>query len=95
MSISIFRSGRPRKLFSTLKELGCTATNVSSGVYYLSGLVNIPMQIVVTSELGDEEGFYALKIIRHNAREDDVRAFIREADTKDVIKGDRENIDAG
>ena len=94
MSISIFRSGRPRKLFSTLKELGCTATNVTAGIYYLSGLVNIPMQIVVTSELGDEEGFYALKIIRHKAREEDVRAFIREADAKDVIKGDRENIDA-
>ena len=94
MSISIFRSGRPRKLFSTLKELGCTATNVTAGVYYLSGLVNIPMQIVVTSELVDEEGFYALKIIRHNAREEDIRAFIREADAKDIIKGDRENIDA-
>ena len=94
MSISIFRSGRPRKLFSTLKELGCTAENVSAGVYYLTGLVNIPVQIVVTRELGDEEGFYALKIIRHNAIEEDIRAFIREADTMDLIKGDRENIDA-
>ena len=63
------------------------------GIYYVKGIINIPLQIVVTGEIR-EKGFYALKILTQNATEEDVRAFLSEAGVEGLIKGDRENIDA-
>ncbi len=73
--------------------LGAAMERPVPGIYYVKGIINIPLQIVVTGEIR-EKGFYALKILTQNATEEDVRAFLSEAGVEGLIKGDRENIDA-
>lgn len=92
ISISIFRNTYPRELLKKLEKLGAVIEEKYHGVYYVSEIINIPIQIVVTRELG-EKGFYALKILTRNAREEDIREFINETNGI-LIPGDRNNVDA-
>ncbi|SFC59505.1 hypothetical protein [Butyrivibrio sp. YAB3001] len=77
ISISIFRSSKPVKLLQKLKSEGNIIEESYSGVYYVSGLSIIPLQIIVTSEL-DEQDFIAIKILRENADFKDAERFIKE-----------------
>ncbi|MBR1816973.1 MAG: hypothetical protein IJ763_09770 [Lachnospiraceae bacterium] len=92
MSISIFRHSYPRELFKSLNELSTEIDEVYPGIYYVRGIINIPLQIVVTKRL--EKGkFEALKILAPDADEDEVRKFISETEGLED-KDDKLNADA-
>ena len=90
--ISLFRHRYPRKLFSELKRLGAGVEKKYEGVYYIKGIINIPLQIVITSELRDKE-IVALKVLSNEATTKDVERFLDVAKTL-KLPGDRENADA-
>jgi hypothetical protein len=92
ISISIFRNSYPRELLKKLEKLGAAVEERYPGVYYVSGIISIPIQIVVTRAL-DDKGFYAFKVLTRNAREEDIRKFISETNGL-LIQGDRNNVDA-
>ena len=92
MSISIFRHSYPRELFRSLKDLSAEIDEVYPGIYYVRGIINIPLQIVVTKRL--EKGkFEALRILAPNADEDEVRKFISDIEGLED-KDDKLNADA-
>ena len=92
LTVSIFRHAYPRELFTALKNAGATVDKVHDGVYRVDGIINIPVQIVVTKEL--ERGVHSgLKILTGNADEYEVRKFIAEA-RKYSTPADRNNADA-
>ena len=92
MTISIFRHTYPRQLFSDLHKLGAKVVVKYPGVYYINGVINLPMQIVVIGELEDD-CCHALRILANNAKESDIRKFIAESSEVDV-QADRYNVDA-
>ena len=78
LTITIFRSSYPRKLFGQIKKSRHKdIENPYPGVYLLKGFGPIPIQVVVTRQLTDET-FLALKVMMHGASEVDVRHFITE-----------------
>ncbi len=80
ITMSVFRSRKPVKLFKQLTNLGLSVEKVNEGIYCVSGLVVIPIYIVVIRELTDD-GLKAIAIMRPDADEDTVRRFLREADS--------------
>ena len=91
LTVSIFRDTCPNELFETLKRSGAQIEEKYPGIYYVTGIVHIPVQIVVTRQLGN--GHAALKILSHNAKAEDIQCFIEQAE-KYQEPGDRSNIDA-
>ncbi|MBQ9279220.1 MAG: hypothetical protein IJ224_11380 [Lachnospiraceae bacterium] len=92
MTISIFRHTYPRELFKSLEKLSAKIEEKAFGIYYVYGIINIPLQIVVTNRL--EKGRYeALRILAPDAEEDEVRRFIKGTDYL-TDKDDKINADA-
>ena len=92
ISVSLFRDKRPVKMFRELKKLGFEVTEKYKGVYYVSGVLGMPTQVIVTSELDDADSV-GLRILSDNPKEKDLLAFAEISMTlKD--KDDRENADA-
>ena len=92
ISISLFRDKRPAKMFQELKKLGFGVAEKYKGVYYVSGILEMPTQVIVTSELDDADSV-GLRILTDNPKEEDILAFAQIGKTlRD--KGDRENADA-
>lgn len=77
LTVSIVRCSKPYKLFKQLSKEGKTITKEHSGVYRISGMSEIALQVIVTDEL-DETDFTAFKIMRSNADITLVRSFLRE-----------------
>ena len=74
ITITLLRSSRPRKAIKQLTESGYDVENAYPGIYYINGMVDIKMQIVVTAELvGDD--YVPLRIQRKNASAEDYRKF--------------------
>ena len=80
ITMSIFRSRKPVKLFKRLTNSGISVEKVNEGIYCVSGLVAIPIYIVVIRELTDD-GLKAISIMRPDADEDMVRRFLYESST--------------
>ena len=91
LTISIFRSSFPNKLLNDLTSLGWTVEQPYHNIFYVSGNVNIPIQIVVTKDLGDE--YIPLQILTGKAKETDVRKFA-EFRQKLIDKTDKTYADA-
>lgn len=91
ITISIFRDTYPRELFAYLKRSGRIIEEKFDGIYYVTGNVQFPAQIIVTSRLNKKHT--SLRILSKNASEDDIRSFIEQA-RKMTRPGDRNNIDA-
>lgn len=92
LTVTLMREAYPRELFKELKESGVKITEKYSGIYYLSGNTLFDTQIIVTKKL-DGDKHSGLRILSRNAKEDDVRKFIKEAgQTREP--DDRQNIDA-
>lgn len=72
--------------------MGAVIEEKYSGVYYVNGIINIPIQIVVIGEL--ERDLYAsLKILVNKADKETIKKFL--SDTGNIkTKAERENIDA-
>ncbi len=75
LTLTVLRASRPKALFSKLETLGYTVTSSVCGIYYVSGLVDIPLQIVVGAELEGDE-YIPLRVIRKNADKEDIKRFI-------------------
>ena len=73
ITITIFRNSFPRKLMGELDALGWKVEQPYHNIFYLSGMIGIPIQIVVTKDLGEE--YLPLQILTGRAREADVRKF--------------------
>ena len=80
----MFRYEKPVKLFSTVKSLGGNVEKKYDGVYYVSGIINIPTQVVVMGELYD--------MIR---REDPMCEFLRELFKDELIQERGEGLKQG
>lgn len=91
LTVSIFRDTYPKELFEMLKQSDAEIEEPFPGVYYIRGIVHIPIQIIVTKQLGD--GHSALKILTANAKEEDILNFIEQTE-KYKEPGDKNNIDA-
>ena len=92
LTVSIFRERCPRELLKALKKAGLRVEEQFPGIYYIEGNVLFDTQIVVTGQLS-RETHSGLRILSKNAREEDVRTFIREASLL-TEPGDRDNVEA-
>ncbi len=91
ITVTMIREAYPRELIKSLKLTGITVTEHYPGIYYLSGNVMFPTQIIVTSRLSGDHA--SLRILSKKAQEADVRNFLQEARIA-VEPGDLQNIDA-
>ena len=82
----------PKELIHQLETSGFTLTQAFPGVYYIEGKGFFPTQLIITSELGTEE-HAVLRILSRNAREDDIRVFLKR--TAEIVEqGDAARADA-
>ena len=75
VSISIFRSKRNERLFKDLYEKKKLVNGETKGIYYIVGMVDIPFQIVITSELVGEK-YAAYRALNDHADQKDVEIII-------------------
>ncbi len=91
LTVTLIREAYPRELFDVLKELDIEARESFPGIYYLSGTVLFPTQIIVTKRLSEKHSGF--RILSKNADEKDVMHFLKEARPAKE-QGEKENIDA-
>lgn len=92
ITVTFIRHAYPRELFKSLDDMGTTVEEKYPGIYYVTGDVLFPVQVIVTKEL-DSKKHSGLKILTSKAEESDIRQFLK--DTMGVTEpGDLHNIDA-
>ena len=91
LTVSVFREGYPQKMIDDLLQSGMTVEERFQGIYYVSGLLPFPTQIVVTGQLAHTHR--SLRILSKNADENDIRTFLEETSCLST-PGDRDNISA-
>ena len=74
ITVSLFRDTYPRELFEYLKSNGRTIEKPFNGIYYITGNVPFPTQIIVTSELSADH--VSLRVLSKHAKREDVERFI-------------------
>ena len=92
ISISLFRDKPPVQMFQNIKKLGGVIEEKESGIYSITEMINMPAQVVVTSDLKDTDSV-ALRILSKHAKQEDVLAFTEMIGSLKE-KDDRENADA-
>lgn len=92
MTISIFCSRYPRKLFQLLRQAEYTIEERFQGIYYIRGSILFDTQIIVPNRLA-KGTHQSLKLLSSNVEEGDARRFIEEA-MKLTEPGDRNNVEA-
>ncbi|MBQ2616478.1 MAG: hypothetical protein IJF90_06435 [Synergistaceae bacterium] len=75
ITLTFLRITKPEKLLDYLETHGFSLSQKFTGVYYVSGIAELKIQIVVGSELEGDE-FVPLRVQKENASEDDIRKFI-------------------
>ena len=75
VTISILRVTKPQQLFKVLEKKGFGIEKKYQGVYYVIGMVCMPLQIVVGSELEGDE-FLAFRVLKRKAKKEDIRRFV-------------------
>ena len=85
VTLSIFRAVKNPKLFAELKRNG-NLEKTAPGIYHVKGLVDLPFQIIITSELEGEE-YAAYRALTDKAERADVEYIVRDAEAQsdDVI----------
>ena len=92
LTATMMRDVVPDALFERIKAEGGTVEQRYPGIYYISGVVRIPTQVIVTSKL-DKAKHPSLRLLTKNATEEDVERFIAMA--KELTEpGDRDHADA-
>ncbi len=66
LTVTIIRSAYPRELFRLWKSEGKSIWETAPGVYRIGGVVELPLQIVVTRELLDDD-FLAFRVMERDA----------------------------
>ncbi|MCI9099606.1 MAG: hypothetical protein HFH58_07050 [Lachnospiraceae bacterium] len=92
LTISIFRNRCPRELFKEWKREGMEVSHPYSGVYYVKGVVSLPLQIIVANELEGEE-FLSLRMLMPGVKEKEIRKFLSYMNTLQDL-GDRRDAEA-
>lgn len=92
LTATIFRHRKPVKLFAQLAKDGKEVEKIEPGCYMIKGLADIVLQIVVGSEL-QEDDFKALKIMTQGATVEEVEDFMHET-SKNNEQGYRLNAKA-
>ena len=75
ITLTFLRITKPEKLLDYLETHGFSLSQKFAGVYYVSGIAELKIQIVVGSELEGDE-FVPLRVQKEDASEDDIRKFI-------------------
>ena len=89
---TLIKDGKPVKVFREIQRLGGVIAERCPGIYCVSGLIHMPTQIIVQSELEKDKNA-VLRILSSHAKEEDVRLFVEE--TRDLSDADdRKNADA-
>ena len=55
VTLSIFRATKPEKLFREMAEKGQLKEDAIKGIYHVESIIDLPFQIVITSELEGSE----------------------------------------
>jgi hypothetical protein len=92
LTVSMFRAKHPRKLFAELKREGYEIEKKYPGIYYVTGNLPFPAQIVVTSEL-DPKTHSSLRILTDHADIEDVKHFLTQT-SRMTEQEDKNNINA-
>ena len=79
VSITIIRASKPEKALKMLKNEGYKVERHYPGIYYIEGMVDIKMHIVVTGELEGDD-YVALRLQKHGASKEDCRLFVENAE---------------
>jgi hypothetical protein len=77
ISVTVLRVTRPAALLKKLSQLRYTTEKRFPGVYYIRGMADIRMQLIVASEL-EGEAFAALRIQSRTATEEDIEATLKQ-----------------
>ncbi|MBO4395534.1 MAG: hypothetical protein J5819_04225, partial [Eubacterium sp.] len=87
VTMSIFRATKPIRLFKRLEKNGMLARGDVPGIYRVTGITNLPFQIVVTNELEGDQ-YAAYRAMTENAKKNDVERVIEDsgAELDEVIR---------
>ena len=92
LTATVVRDTEPRELFNAIEREGGKVEEKFPGVYYITGMVGIPTQFILTSSLS-EELHTCLRVLSNNANEEDIKRFI-DMSSKFTEPIDKENADA-
>ncbi len=92
LTLSFVRERFPSKLIGQLMALGYDIQEAFPGIYYISGNIMFPIQIVVSSKLETTEHL-SLKVLSPDVDKNCAKAFVEKMSRLES-QGDRENIDA-
>ena len=92
LTATIVRDTEPTELFKKIQSEGGSIKEKYPGVYYITGVVAIPTQFILTSSLS-KDFHVCLRVLSNKASEDDIKRFIEIANTfTEPI--DKQNADA-
>ena len=92
VTVSMFCTRKPVKMFNMLKEDGAIIEPKYPGIYYITGNTLFPVQIVVVKEL-DKQTHSSLRVLMDKADREDVETFLQNS-VKTNEPWEREDIDA-
>ena len=75
ITLTFLRLSKPIELFNYLKTHGYSLIQKFPGVYYVEGVPELKIQVIVGVELEGDE-FIPLRVQKENAAEKDIRKFI-------------------
>ena len=75
LTATIVRDTEPKELFKKIEAEGGNIEEKYPGVYYITGVVNIPTQFILTNSLS-EDLHTCLRVLSNNASEEDIKRFI-------------------
>ena len=92
LTATIVRDTEPTELFKKIQSEGGSIEEKFPGVYYITGVVAIPTQFILTSSLS-KDFHVCLRVLSNKASEDDIKRFIEIAN-KFTEPIDKQNADA-
>ena len=78
LTATIVRDTEPKELFRKIEAEGGSIGEKYPGIYYITGVVAIPTQFILTSSLS-RDFHTCLRVISNNATEDDIKRFLEMA----------------
>ena len=92
LTATIVRDTEPTELFKKIKSEGGSIEEKYPGVFYITGVVGIPTQFILTSSLS-KDFHTCLRVLSNKATEEDIKRFI-EMTSEFTEPIDKENADA-
>ena len=92
LTATIVRDTEPTELFKKIKSEGGSIEEKYPGVFYITGVVGIPTQFILTSSLS-KDFHTCLRVLSNRATEEDIKRFI-EMTSEFTEPIDKENADA-